>query len=236
MMQSKNSDIHSGHRQRLKGRFLTDGLDGFELHNALELLLFFGIPRKDTNPIAHELLNQFGSFSGVFDASVEELMKVSGMTESAATLIKLVPAIARRYELDKQDQTVELKDPKTISEFLRPYFTGKVNEELYMLCLDTTCRFLACHRISEGSPNASHVNIRKIMELVLTCHSSNIVIAHNHPFGMSLPSQSDICTTDQIYKALKACGINLLDHIILSPNGYCSMFRDGHYRPGNADF
>lgn len=235
-MQSKNADIHSGHRQRLKSRFLSEGLDRFELHNVLELLLFFGIPRRDTNPIAHELLNRFGSFSGAFDAPVEELMKISGMTESAAVLMKLVPAVARRYELDKQDHSIELKSPEIISEFLRPYFTGKANEELYMLCLDTACRFIVCHRISEGSPNAAQVNIRKIMELVIASHCANIVIAHNHPFGMALPSQSDICTTDRIYKALKACGVNLLDHIILSPNGYSSMFRDGHYRPGNADF
>ena len=157
-MPTKNSEIHTGHRQRLKNRFLSEGLDRFELHNALELLLFFGIPRKDTNPIAHELLSRFGSFSAVFDAPVEELMKVSGMTESAAVLMKLVPAIARRYELDRQDHSVELKSPKAISEFLRPYFTGKANEELYMLCLDTACRFLVCHRISEGSPDAASVN------------------------------------------------------------------------------
>lgn len=235
-MPTKNSEIHTGHRQRLKNRFLSEGLDRFELHNALELLLFFGIPRKDTNPIAHELLSRFGSFSAVFDAPVEELMKVSGMTESAAVLIKLVPAIARRYELDRQDHSVELKSPKAISEFLRPYFTGKANEELYMLCLDTACRFLVCHRISEGSPDAASVNIRRIMELVIASNCTNVVIAHNHPHGIALPSQSDICTTDRIYKALKACGVNLLDHIILSPNGYSSMLGDGHYRPGNADF
>ncbi len=233
-MQAKNNDIHAGHRKRLKNRFLSEGLDRFELHNVLELLLFFGIPRKDTNPIAHELINRFGSFSGVFDAPVEELIKISGMTESAAILIKLLPAVARRYELDKQDHDVELKSPKAISDFLRPYFIGKTNEELYLLCLDNACRFIVCHKLAEGSLNAAPVNIRKIMELVLACNCANVVIAHNHPYGIAIPSQSDVCTTDQVYKSLKVCGVNLIDHLIISPNGYCSLLGDGHYRPAKT--
>ena len=122
MPQNEKSALHKGHRQRLKQRFLSDGLDQFEPHNVLEILLFFGIPQKDTNPIAHELINIFGSLSAAFDAPFEELLKIKGMTENAAVLMKMVPAIFRRYELDKLDQSAVLKNSRDIGQYIKPFF------------------------------------------------------------------------------------------------------------------
>ena len=95
---------HEGHRQRLKNRFLTEGLDSFETHNILELLLFYSIPQRDTNGIAHKLLDTFGSLKGVFEADFEELIKIDGIKENTATLLKLIPEVARAYFHEEMDE------------------------------------------------------------------------------------------------------------------------------------
>lgn len=231
-MPSNGSDIHSGHRQRLKNRFLTEGLDRFELHNVLELLLFFGIPRKDTNPIAHELIQKFGSFSAAFDAPFDELVKVKGMTENAATLMKLVTAVSRRYELDKRDHTAVLNNTKAMSEFIRPYFLGKIHEEFYVICLDSAYKVLTCRKLFEGNFSTAPVHIRKIIELALSTNAAGVIIAHNHPNDIATPSNQDICITNDIYKALKTCGIRLIDHLIVSVSNYTSLIEDGYFMPG----
>ena len=230
-MSARESDLHSGHRQRLKKRFLEEGLDRFELHNAIELLLFFGIPRRDTNPLAHELLDTFGSFSAVFDAPYEELIKLKGMTESAATLIKLCIGISRLYDIDKTANAVILDSTRAISEFIRPYFKGKAKEELYAIYLDNNCKILTCKRMSEGGLNSAPISPRKIVEGAIACNASNVIMAHNHPQGMSVPSNADCVATHDIYKALQACEIRLLDHVIVSPDNTTSMLESHYYIP-----
>ena len=228
-MSPKEPGIHSGHRQRLKDRFLKAGLDHFEPHNALELLLFFGIPQKDTNPIAHQLLKYFGSFSAVFDAPYDDLLKIKGMTRSAATLIKLMPAICRMYDLDKSDHTATLNTTNAIVEYIKPYFKGKTVEELYAFFLDSSCKIIAEKQISVGGINFTSVDTRKIIETAISTNCVNVIIAHNHPFGLSVPSSADMTATVDIARALKVCQLTLLDHIIISPSETLSMMEAGYY-------
>ena len=230
-MPAKESDLHSGHRQRLKKRFLEEDLDRFELHNAIELLLFFGIPRRDTNPLAHELLDTFGSFSAIFDAPYGELIKLKGMTENAATLIKLCISISRLYDIDKTSHAVILNSTQAITKFIRPYFKGKSKEELYAIYLDNTCKVLICKKLSEGSLNSAPVSPRKIVENAIACNASNVIMAHNHPQGLPVPSNADCVVTNDISKALKACEIRLLDHVIISLDSATSMLENGFYIP-----
>ncbi len=232
-MPTNESDLHRGHRQRLKKRFLEEGLDNFEPHNILELLLFFGIPRRDTNPLAHQLLDTYGSFSAVLDAPFDDLVKMKGMTESAAFLLKLCTGVSRAYDIDKADHTVLLNSLAAIEKYIQPFFKGKTNEEFYAFYLDNACKVITSRRLSEGGLNSAPVSIRRIVEYAISSNCTNVIVAHNHPHGLASPSHADCVTTIDIYRALKTCEVNLLDHIIVSPSGCTSMLNDGFFCPDN---
>ena len=167
---AKKENPHAGHRQRLKDRFVSEGgLEHFELHNVLEILLFFGIPQKDTNEIAHELIRTFGSFPQVFLADVEQLAAVKGMTRNAAILIKLVPEVYRRYMDESQEKEEILDTTDKIREYLIPKFTGRSEEIVYLLCMNNACKLLRAEIISKGSKSMAHVDLRKLAEIVFQC-------------------------------------------------------------------
>ena len=215
--------MHDGHRQRLRERFLREGIDHFEDHNILELLLFFGIPRKDTNVLAHNLMKEFGTLSGVLEAPFEELCKVKGITQNAAFLISMIPQLCRKYLDDKYRTGQVLNSTEKVGKFLLHKYIGRKDEMVSMICMDNKCRILYWGIISEGSVNAAEVSIRKIVQNALRQNSSNVIIAHNHPNGLAIPSSQDIKTTEKIKAALAAVGINLLDHIIIADNDFISI-------------
>ncbi len=218
--------IHDGHRERLKNRFRTEGLDAFDEHNVLELLLFYAVPRSDTNPAAHELLDTFGSLSAVFDAPIDALVKVKGVGENAATLIKLIPALARRYEVDKNNIAC-LSSTKLVGEYLLSRYVGKTQEIVYLICLDGKYKPLCCVAISEGIVNTVSISTRRIIELALKYNAVGVVLAHNHPGGIALPSNDDISTTFMIRDALRTINVKLLDHIVVADGDYVSMADSG---------
>ena len=221
MENTKN--IHDGHRKRLKERFLKGGMDGLSDINCLELLLFYALPRRDTNPIAHALLEQFGSLSGVLDAPPEQLLKISGISEHAATLLHIIPQLARRYMMDQTGTDNILTTAKHYGEYLMPCFVGAREEQVYLLCLDAKCKVLDCRLISKGSLNSANVPIRKIAEVALTIDATGVVLAHNHTSGIALPSREDIALTTRLLHALDAMGIELVDHIIIADDDFVSM-------------
>lgn len=215
--------MHDGHRERLKKRFREEGLDKFEAHNALELLLFFSIPRRDTNEIAHNLLNTFGSISNVFDAPVDELLKVDGIGESSALLIKMMPALSKKYAEDKLKKGAALNSTSAAGEYLLPKFMGETNEIVILVCLDNQGRVKNCCKIADGSTNTAQINNRKIMETALRHSASSIILAHNHPGGLTNPSAADVETTKNLVHVLESVQICLRDHIIIANNEYFSM-------------
>lgn len=224
--------IHDGHRQRLKDRFREEGLDNFEEHQALELLLFYCIPRLDTNPIAHALIDRFGSFSGVMDATVEELEKVPGIGSGAATFLSLMAQSWRYYQVNHaMRKDVILPTVNECGKYLIPYFSGKRNETVYLLCLDAKCKMLCCKEIGEGSVNSAAVPIRKIVEIALGANASSVILSHNHPSGLALPSDEDIATTRRLATALDAVEITLADHIIVADDDFVSLAQSGRYHP-----
>ena len=212
--------MHDGHRIRLRSRFLSEGLDGFEPHNVLELLLFFAIPRHDTNEIAHLLIKRFGSLSAVFDAPHEELKKIPGIGENAASLLKLIPDICRKYYDDKKDISNCLTTHDLLGAFLVPKFLGRKDEIVIIVCLDSKRKILHDEIIFEGNVNSTQVSIRKIVEIAIMFNSAAVVIAHNHPGGLSLPSAKDLSTTININNALKLVNIELADHIVVCEHDY----------------
>ena len=219
--------VHSGHRQRLKDQFLTHGMDPIHDVNVLELILFYAIPRQDTNPIAHRLLNTFGSLAAVFDATPEELMERGGLSKNAATLIKLIPAATRRQQLSRSSCHQLLDSTQKCGDYLVPFFFGATQEEVYLLGLDAKCKVLGCVKLSTGSVNSAGLSIRKVVECALNMKASSVVLAHNHTSGIAVPSQEDIRTTKSISHALDLVGVYLADHVVVADEDYVSMAESG---------
>ena len=226
----EDATLHTGHRARLKAQFLQAGLDAFTDIQALELLLFYANPRQDTNPIAHRLLNQFGTLSAVLDAPVELLESVKGVGENAALLLHLIPCFCRRYLIDRASYEQILDSTEKAGAFLVPYFFGARDEMVYLLCLDAKCKVLDCRMLSVGGVNTAAVSVRKIVEAALACNATSVVLAHNHTSGIALPSKEDEATTRQIRTALDAVGILLVDHIIVADDDFVSMADSGFFR------
>ena len=219
--------IHDGHRQRLKQRFLEEGLDHFSQVQVLELLLFYAIARKDTNPIAHALLDRFGSLAQVLEAPVEELCKVPGVGDSAATLIHLAKDLGRYYQVSRSSEISILPTLDDCAQYLMPYFYGRTLETVYLLCLDAKCKVLCCREIGEGSVNSAGISVRKVVETALGANASSVVLAHNHPSGLAIPSNEDIHTTRRIAGALRSVEIQMVDHIIVGDADYISFAQSG---------
>lgn len=223
--------IHDGHRQRLKKRFLEENLDNFDEHQALELLLFYCIPRQDTNPIAHDLLYHFGSLAQVMSAPPQELQKVNGIGEKAATFLAVINAFCRYYDTHRFDPGTVLDTSAACANALIPCFNGVRNEMVYLLCLDAKCKMICCREVGEGSVNSAAVPIRRIVEIALGANATTVVLAHNHPSGLALPSPEDVLTTKKLAVALSAVDITLADHIVVADGEGVSMRDSGLYDP-----
>ena len=219
--------IHEGHRQRLRSQFLQEGLDNFTEVQALELLLFPVIPRRDTNPLAHALLEQFGSFSQVLEAPMEELQKVKGIGENTAAYLHMILDAGRYYQVSRSRECRILSSLTQCGEYLKAFFYGKQVENVYLLCLDAKCMVLGCRKIGEGSVNSAGLSIRKIVETALALNASVVVLAHNHPSGLAIPSDADIETTRKVAAALSAVDVQLADHIVVADEDYVSMVQSG---------
>ncbi|MEM1483971.1 DNA repair protein RadC [Oscillospiraceae bacterium PP1C4] len=221
--------IHEGHRQRLKDRFLKRGLDDFEPHNVLELLLFYAVPQRDTNDLAHRLLKHFGSLSAVFDANFDDLCKVDGVGKNTATLIKMIPDLFRRYQDDYNKEGVVLTDIAQMGEFLRPKFIGRTKEHIFLLCLDNKGSVVYADFIIEGTINSAPLYTRNILEIAMRCQATSAILAHNHPKGLAIPSNADLISTRSVYDALEVAKIKLIDHFIFAGSDYTSLRNSGFF-------
>lgn len=228
-MEKKKSapSIHSGHRLRLKNNFLKNGIDTFEEHQILEMLLFYSIPQIDTNPIAHRLLNKFGSLDKVFDAPISELISVEGVGESTATLLKFIPQLSRKYNEAKVIKKTRIYSYEQIVDIFKAKFIGIENEQIVLLLLSSDGTLLYCDTVNEGSINSVPVYVRKILNLALTYNADTAIIAHNHPSGNAMPSSQDIASTRELFNALDGANIHFEDHIIIAGDEYSSMKQSG---------
>lgn len=219
---------HDGHRDRLRERFVQEGLDGFTEIQVLELLLFYCIPRRDTNPIAHNLLDRFGSLAQVLEAPISELKKVEGVGESAAVYLNLMAHTARYYAQNRNAQVKVLPTMESCADYLMPFFLGRTVEMVYLLSLDAKCKVLSCICVSEGNVNTAGVSVRKVVEQALAANATSVVLAHNHPGGLAVPSGEDIQTTRRIAAALSAVDIILADHIVVADDDYVSIMQSNY--------
>lgn len=211
------------HRDRVRKRFLAEGLDDFEDVHALELLLFYAIPQKDTKPVARQLLDRFETFHGVLEASPEELEEVPGVGKNVATFLKLALEAGRYYDTSRTKNIKILRNSAEYGDYLISHFKGKSNETVYMLCLDAKCKLLCCRLLGEGDVISINLPFRRVVEIALNVKATTVVLAHNHPSGVAIPSQEDVMVTMQLRQALQTMGIDLADHIIVADDEYVSM-------------
>lgn len=219
--------VHDGHRQRKREQFLRSGADSFAPHELLELLLFYAIPRRDTNPLAHELISRFGSLQGVLSASVEELLETPNLGYNAAVLIKLVAPLYRQAILTAEAAETVLDTRERVGSYFRDIFIAQPTEAMYQLCLDAKGRKRGIYKISEGDLCSVNLNVRRIVENALRVQAVIVVLAHNHPSGVALPSQEDRLATRMVENALSSIGVKLADHIIVADQDYVSMAESG---------
>lgn len=226
--------MHDGHRERVKNRFRQEGLDNFDELHVLELLLFYCIPRKDTNPLAHRLLEHFGSLTAVLDAKPQELEKVEGVSGSTSTFLSLITQVGRYYQVKRSEPGEILRTIEQCGNYLVPYFYGRENEVVFILCLDAKCKVLCCKKVGEGSVNSANIPVRRVVEIALGANATTVVLAHNHPSGFAIPSADDIQTTHRIATALEAVEIILADHIVVSKDDFVSIVQSQYYKPQNS--
>ena len=215
--------LHDGHRMRMRNRYLKEGIDSFEPHEILELLLYYAIPRKDINELAHKLIDKFGSISNVFDADVESLKQVDGIGENAAILLSMIPQLSRIYNQSKWDRKTSLASVDAVGQYAIAMYTGKNDEEFGIICLDSNRHVHYSGIIIKGTVNQAEAYPRKVVSEVLKHNAVNVILTHNHPGGSIMPSTGDLEATKNIVTALEAIDVNVLDHIIVSGDRFNSM-------------
>ena len=216
-------NVHENHRERMRDRFIQNGVDSMPPHEVLEVLLYYVMPRCDTNPIAHELIDTFGSFSGVLEASVEDLAAVKGIGKRTAVFLKLFLDVNRFYEVDKTANIKHFSTIEEVGEFLKPRFIGRRNEIVFMISLDSKNDIIAAQILFEGDVNSATLNIRQMIGTAIRLNAASVVIAHNHPGGVAVPSSKDMETTEYLFAIFKSLNIRLLDHFVFAGKDFTSI-------------
>ncbi|MBQ1507575.1 MAG: hypothetical protein IIZ36_04045 [Ruminococcus sp.] len=217
---------HDGHRERVRKKFLLNGLDVFEPHEALEMYLFYAVPRKDTNALAHKMLDRYLTIGQVCDSPVDELQNDFGLSESAAVLLKLLPEMARLYTESKLMNSAEI-EPDEIGDIFKAKFIGRTKEAVALILGNARGKMIFSDIITKGSIGSTDVPIRKIADLSLRHNAKVAFIAHNHPSGSLLPSRADIKVTRTVYDTLESLGIRLIDHYIVTDTDAFSLRESG---------
>lgn len=223
-MNNNTGNLHEGHRKRMRDQFLAEGsLNSFPEHKILEMLLFYAIPRSDTNELAHSLISTFGSFNAVLDAPYESLIAVKGIGERSALLIKMIPELIKVYGKNKAAKAKYILSTDDCVQYIRHYFETIKNETLIMVCLNNACKILRTVVISEGESDFTRVNTRKILNETLLSNATQVILAHNHPGGLCAPSKADVEVTREIAKLMRSIRAKLANHIIICDNDYFSF-------------
>lgn len=221
------NDIFNGEdKHRLKQGFSIEDLSVFEPSTILELFLFYSMPKENTNEMVHELLSHFSTLRGVFDADYSELMKIDGVNENAAKLIKMIPQICRAYSVDKYSDDKIFDTADKLGRYLVDKYIGEVNEVVYVVLLNNRFEIITTVRMDEGSVNSSQVSPRKILDLIVKYNASMFVMAHNHPNGVAIPSAQDMDTTISIMSIFDMIDVKFVEHFLISENAYVPIIHE----------
>ncbi len=216
---SSVSHPNHGHRERMRARFQKDGLASFQPHEVLELLLFYALPRVNTNPIAHALIHEFHTLAGVMDAQPEELKRIKGISDNAVVFLKMIPQFCQAYQLSKMEEHEALDSVQKLCAYAKVHFTGISEERALLICLDESLQLLRCETISVGTTQEVTLDVHQIVSCAIRIRSSHVVLTHNHPNASADFSDADLFSTNQLRKILNAIHIKLLDHIVVGKHG-----------------
>ena len=219
--------IHDGHRERIRNKFLNGGLDGFNEHEIMELLLTYCIPRRDVNETAHLIINKFGSLLKAIQASQKEMEDIEGVGPGVSCFLRLLSETHRYLSISQATSKTCLSNYEDYGNYLRNFFIGAKVETVYLLCMDAKGEVIGCHLVDEGSVVSANISTRKLLEIAINSNAATVVLAHNHPGGLAMPSEVDILTTKQIAIALKNAEIILVDHVIVADDDYVSLGQSG---------
>lgn len=228
----EKNNIHREHRARQRKKFAEHGPENFTDIEVLEFLLYYAIPRRDTNELAHALLDQFRSLRAVLEADQKELMTVEGVGPSAAALICLVRELHRRYSAGAFQKRPVLRGTRQIGAYLLGRFRYRKEETAMLLCLDAGSRPISCRVLGEGSGVNVNISPREIVDIALRDKAARVVLAHNHLSGIALPSSADIAATRQLWETLRVIGVELTDHLIFADEDFVSLRECGVFRVG----
>ncbi|MEE1043324.1 MAG: JAB domain-containing protein [Clostridia bacterium] len=213
----------AGHRRRVMKKVFENGIDTLLEHEFLELCLFAVYKRCDTNPLAHKLIERFGNLEAVCNASVDELLDVEGIGPAAAEYIKLIPYISKGYSIHSSSRHKnKFTTKESMAERCVALLKGYNHEVAYVLCFDNSLHLLKEVKVGEGGTGSVEINPRKIVEAVAHTPTTRIMICHNHPSGVILPSYADMEITKSIERLLNSIGIELIDHVVVSDDEYVS--------------
>ncbi len=223
----KAVSIHKGHRMRVRKRYMDYGLESFTEYQVLEFILFHSIPQGDTNPLAHKLIDKFGSLEQVLRADNKTLMEVPGIKEVSAALITLFRDVSKYINVNNV-KGESLPTTEAVGEFCCRYFSNNVVEEAILIVLDSKRRVVAVEVVSKGDETQTAFSPRTVMKLALAHHGCNVIAAHNHPDGNPMPSNQDVYNTNKLIPALREFDVFMIDHIVCSGDKYISMFEKGY--------
>lgn len=230
MSEQKKINPHKNHRKRMKQQFIRGGIDQFEPHQVLELLLFFAIPQRDTNPLAHRLLDRFGDLASVLDADHAELCRVDGISDHSATLLVLCGQLLSRYYKEKTDKK-KFSNLSEIIEFMQMQLINEQREKVLLLSLNNRSQMINCTVVHTGTITSAEASTRELVQAALRNRATAVVVAHNHPVGFCLPSEEDVAATKAFVPAFKMMDIEVLDHVIVAQDGCYSMRGSPYYAP-----
>ncbi len=222
----KKESVHSHHRERMRRRIIGKGFDELEDHEFLECLLYSAQPRCDTNVFAHNLLEHFGTLKHIFSATPEELMQVKGIGEQTAIFLVSYGAALRRVMAELTKQNGKFDSLSKIVHFLHGQFLGLGHERLYMLLFDNRMHMLDCITVSEGTVCSAEVPTRLMVETLFRRRAAAVILAHNHPDGMPIPSPDDIHITEELDKMLEMLQIELVEHLVFADNKFCTIIKE----------
>jgi len=222
--EKKTKNLHKGHRERLRKKFMNDDSDILEGHELLELLLFYVNPQKNTNGIARDLIRKFGNVFNVFEAEESDLLQVDGIGPQAAAFLKLQAKLLRRYNIEKENARTGMKiTPRNAGKYIINYFSGYKNEVLMLFALDAECNLITTVQLAKGTIDKVQLFIRDIVQKAMGTQARYVIIAHNHPSGTLRASENDVRFTLELEKALAFVDIRLVDHIIVANENYLSL-------------
>jgi len=223
--------MHTDHRKRVRKRFEQQGLDAFEEHQVLEMLLFYTIQRKDTNEIAHRLIERFGNLVNVLQAPIDDLKEIEGIGHESALYLNFIGSSYRYFRIRQASIAKEPNEGHNWPEYLKAKFQGCKNEEVHLLCFDAKGKMTNCVKLEEGDICSVKMPVRKLLKTAMAENAVSVILAHNHPGGFAVPSGEDVEATNRLAKMLQDIQVHLIDHIVVVDEEHISFLASGLYCP-----